>query len=277
MAIKIFDSTDVLRFDTLREALSTDGVFIVRGAVDKGDIDVLCEDLRLAFGAISQKVGSDSLARAGESGVVRAPLAHSQNFLHLATRHALMPFIESIVGEASILHLQNGFILAPANKQQVDSTKVFQGTWHRDFPRFTGNVPLTLNAFVALTPFTRETGATEFILGSHLSDDSLEDHLASGRLEIATGNPGDMVIFDSTIWHRAGVNVSKEDRLAVNQQYTFSWMKQQLQMWSLFEEREIRGFDSRVQQLLGYFTRVPAKYEEFYTAPEARLYRSGQG
>ena len=37
-----------------------------------------------------------------------------------------------------------------------------------------------------------------------------------------------MLVFDSTLWHAAGQNVSGRDRLAINQQFTRSYVKQQV-------------------------------------------------
>ncbi len=37
-----------------------------------------------------------------------------------------------------------------------------------------------------------------------------------------------MIVFDSTLWHAAGANVSGSDRLAINHQFTRSFIKQQI-------------------------------------------------
>ena len=37
-----------------------------------------------------------------------------------------------------------------------------------------------------------------------------------------------MIVFDSTLWHAAGANRSGKDRLAINQQFTRSYVKQQV-------------------------------------------------
>ena len=39
---------------------------------------------------------------------------------------------------------------------------------------------------------------------------------------------GSALVFDSTLWHAAGANVSGADRLAINHQFTRSYLKQQI-------------------------------------------------
>lgn len=233
--------------------------------------------LRDAMAKIEDEVGKNRLDRAGEAGVVRVPMKYHKEFLEMASDSRILGVVETLVGSSSILHLQNGFILQPVEQQAIKSDEVFQGTWHRDFPRFTGSVCMSVNAFHILTEFSPATGATEFLPMSHLSNDDLETHLQHIRPSVASGSPGDVVLFDSTIWHRAGVNRSNADRLAVNNQYTFSWMKQQLDVLRLLGDSFFDGLSERQEQLLGRYTRVPASYDQFYVAPENRLYRSGQG
>jgi truncated hemoglobin YjbI len=54
-----------------------------------------------------------------------------------------------------------------------------------------------------------------------------------------------------------------------------SWMKQRLDLPRLMEGRgvDMSRASDKVKQKLGYFTQVPASYDEYYAAPEARKYR----
>ena len=263
--------------DAALSVLHGDGVVLVRGLISPEKVEELNRELLRAFDLVRAEVGSEKLVTAGESGVVRAPLNFSQEFLDLAANPTVLAVVEEIVGPASILHLQNGFVLEPADRQVVLSSEVFQGKWHRDFPRYTGSVPLSVNVFWPLTSFTKETGATEFLLGSHLSEAEMERHLETCDTAVANAEPGDALIFDSTIWHRAGVNTSESPRLAVNHQYTFAWIKQQMDLSRLLGDAHVDSLPDRSRQLLGYFSRVPPSYDKFYAKPEERFYRSGQG
>jgi ectoine hydroxylase-related dioxygenase (phytanoyl-CoA dioxygenase family) len=86
-----------------------------------------------------------------------------------------------------------------------------------------------------------------------------------------------MIVFDSTLWHAAGANASGRDRLAINHQFTRSWIKQQIDYVRALGDAGVEAQPPRTQQLLGWYTRVVTSLDEFYQPAEQRLYRRGQG
>jgi ectoine hydroxylase-related dioxygenase (phytanoyl-CoA dioxygenase family) len=86
-----------------------------------------------------------------------------------------------------------------------------------------------------------------------------------------------MVVFDSTLWHAAGDNRSGRDRMAINQQFTRSYVKQQIDYVRALGDEVVEAQDPRTQQMLGWYTRVVTSLDEFYRPADQRLYRSGQG
>jgi ectoine hydroxylase-related dioxygenase (phytanoyl-CoA dioxygenase family) len=53
--------------------------------------------------------------------------------------------------------------------------------------------------------------------------------------------------------------------------------KQQIDYVRALGDEFVQSFVPRTQQLLGWYTRVPASLDEYYQPPDKRLYRSGQG
>jgi ectoine hydroxylase-related dioxygenase (phytanoyl-CoA dioxygenase family) len=88
---------------------------------------------------------------------------------------------------------------------------------------------------------------------------------------------GSMLVFDSTLWHAAGFNVSGKDRLAINQQFTRSFFKQQIDYVRALGSEVVQAQLPRTQQLLGWYTRVVTSLDEYYQPADKRLYRAGQG
>jgi len=86
-----------------------------------------------------------------------------------------------------------------------------------------------------------------------------------------------MIVFDSTLWHAAGSNTSGRDRLAINHQFTRSWIKQQIDYVRALGNEAVEASPPRTQQLLGWYTRVVTSLDEYYQPPERRLYRKAQG
>jgi ectoine hydroxylase-related dioxygenase (phytanoyl-CoA dioxygenase family) len=63
----------------------------------------------------------------------------------------------------------------------------------------------------------------------------------------------------------------------VNQQFTRSYVKQQIDYVRALGDPAILALPARSQQLLGYYTRVVTSLDEYYRTGDERLYRAGQG
>jgi ectoine hydroxylase-related dioxygenase (phytanoyl-CoA dioxygenase family) len=85
------------------------------------------------------------------------------------------------------------------------------------------------------------------------------------------------LVFDSTTWHCGGPNYSGQDWLGINLQFTRSYIKQQIDYVRALGDKVVQNQTPRVQQLLGWYTRVVASLDEYYQPEEQRLYRKGQG
>jgi ectoine hydroxylase-related dioxygenase (phytanoyl-CoA dioxygenase family) len=154
---------------------------------------------------------------------------------------------------------------------------VFQNTFHRDFPRYLNGYVASVNVFFAIDDFREDNGATWVIPGSHQQPAMPDEAYCSAHAQPATCPAGSMLLFDSTLWHAAGENTSGADRLAINHQFTRSYIKQQIDYVRAMGEAAVRRLPERTQQLLGYYTRVVTSLDEYYRPEGERLYRRGQG
>lgn len=244
-----------------------------------GVVDTLClKETQQRMYQIKEKIirdiGKEKLDRAGEMGVLRLMVQYDPYFLRFLEIPEILSIIDNTVSETAILHLQNGFINSPVT---TDVTNIFQYKFHRDFPRLFNGFLASINIFVAVTEFTHENGATLVIPGSHQKNITpSEDYKAKSALPIECP-AGSLIIFDSTLWHAAGKNISSTDRLGINLQFTRSYLKQQIDYVRALSESAILEQKPRTQQLLGYYTRVVTSLNEFYLPESERLYRRGQG
>ena len=173
------------------------------------------------------------------------------------------------------MHLQNGFILPSTSAQNTPN--IFQNSFHRDFNRYMNGYLASINTFFAIDTFDKRNGATLVVPGSHQKLESPDlQYMQNHSLEILCSK-GSMIVFDSTLFHCAGRNISGQDRAAINHQWTHSFFKQQIDYVRALGAEFIQSLPERSQQLLGWYTRVPTSLDEFYQPSEKRLYRSGQG
>src|SRR5262245_42935179 len=255
--------------------LATRGFAIVEHVLDAATLDETRDRMYRVRDRIVAAVGADRLARAGELGVLRLMLAYDPFFLRFLELPAALAAVDATVSETAILHLQNGFILpsfAPSGQQQV-----FQNTYHQDFPRVLNGYLASINVFFAIDEFTRENGATWVLPGTQQTVDCPPIDERAARGVVLECPPGSMIVFDSTLWHAAGPNTSGRDRLAINHQFTRSWIKQQIDYVRALGADVVEAQVPRTQQLLGWYTRVVTSLDEYYRPADQRLYRKGQG
>jgi ectoine hydroxylase-related dioxygenase (phytanoyl-CoA dioxygenase family) len=258
------------------DALRCVGHAVVEDVIPPAFLDQTRDAMSRAQRAFVHDLGSARLARAGEYGaVVRNMFAYDPHFFRLLEIPELLAVVDATVSATAILHLQNGLILAPA--ATTETTDVEPPRFHRDFPRVLNGYVASINVLVPIDPFTRQNGATLVAPGSHQRPTApTEAELRAAAVAVAC-TPGAMLVFDSTLWHAAGVNRSGRPRLAINHQFTRSYIKPQIDYVRALGETTILGQTPRTQQLLGWFTRVPASLDEYYRPEHDRVYRKDQG
>jgi ectoine hydroxylase-related dioxygenase (phytanoyl-CoA dioxygenase family) len=258
-------------------ALSNVGCAVVEGVVEQELLDEARDRMYAVQQAIRSDIGEDRLERAGELGVLRLMLAYDPFFVRFLELPQVLDVVDGTVSETAILHLQNGFILPSTPVSGNGGGPKFQQTFHRDFPRHLDGYLASINTLFAIDEFTPENGGTILVPGTH----QRAERPPTAYLEWASAPvscpPGSMLVFDSTLWHAAGQNLSGKDRLGMNQQFTRSFIKQQVDYVRALGDDFIEAQKPRTQQLLGWCTRVVTSLDEYYRPAEERLYRSGQG
>ena len=224
---------------------------------------------------IVRDIGDERLARAGELGILRLMMRYDPHFFEFLALPEVIAVVDGTVSPTAILHLQNGFILPSV--QNVQARGRFQSTYHQDFPRVLGGYLASINIFFAIDEFTEANGATWVIPGTHQCEVAPPADVQDANSVCLSCPAGSMIVFDSTLWHAAGRNVSGADRLAINHQFTRSFFKQQIDYVRALGDEAVTRLPPRTQQLLGWYTRVPTSLDEYYRPSDQRLYRAGQG
>jgi ectoine hydroxylase-related dioxygenase (phytanoyl-CoA dioxygenase family) len=251
------------------------GFAIVMNVLDSLSI----ERTRAAMYRVREKVlediGKERLKRAGELGVLRLMPRYDPFFLSFLEIPEVITVIDCMVSETAILHTQNGFILPSFLKVEVPG--VFQNTFHQDFPRVLNGYVASVNIMFAIDEFSAENGATKVVPCTHQTMSTPDQEYLTKNAIAVECPAGSMVVFDSTLWHAAGANTSGKDRLAINHQFTKSFIKQQIDYVRALGDATVLAQAPRTQQLLGWYTRVVTSLDEYYRPEDERLYRKGQG
>ena len=260
---------------TLLDQVQKDGYAVVESVLSDSFLATTREAMYRAQEAIRRDVGEERLSRAGELGVLRLMLKYEPHFFKFLEIPEMLAIIDGSVSTTAIMHLQNGFILPSLTTEQTPA--IFQNTFHQDFPRVLNGYLTSINVMFAIDEFSKETGATIVVPGTQqMMTRPAEDYLRTHAVALECP-AGSMVVFDSTLWHAAGANTSGRDRLAINHQFTRSYIKQQIDYVRALGDQVVLAQPPRTQQLLGWYTRVVTSLDEYYRPEQQRLYRKGQG
>lgn len=257
------------------DSVRREGCMVVEGVVSADMLRETRERMYVVQKKLHEDVGKERLISAGELGVLRNMLKYDDFFFRYLGLPEMLAVVDATVSNAAILHLQNGFVLP--SFPPGETPKVFQNKYHMDFPRVLHGYLASVNVFFAIDAFTASNGGTIAVPGTHqrmAAPPAAELEVNAVAVECPAGS---MLVFDSTLWHAAGANVSGRDRLAINHQFTRSWIKQQIDYVRALGDDMVLRQPPRTQQLLGWYTRVVTSLDEFYQPEDKRLYRRGQG
>jgi ectoine hydroxylase-related dioxygenase (phytanoyl-CoA dioxygenase family) len=144
---------------------------------------------------------------------------------------------------------------------------------HREIRSFSGSLPLMLNTLLFLDDFTHENGATWLMHRGHIQSDKPTDEDFMKSAFQVTGRAGSIAVWNSNLWHKAGVNRTDKPRRSVTPEFTRPFMKQGYD-YSQFVKEDTSEY---LKQVLGYNSRTPATLDQWYKKPEDRYYKEGQG
>jgi ectoine hydroxylase-related dioxygenase (phytanoyl-CoA dioxygenase family) len=276
MAAPPRSTADPRWLDDVTESLRFTGYAIVENVLPPALVERTHAAMYGVRERILAEVGTERLERAGELGVLRLMFRFDPLFFSFLEIPQLLAVVDRTVSETAVLHLQNGFILPPL-PEGAPPPDLFQLRFHQDFPRVLNGYLASVNVMFAIDPFTEVNGATLLVPGTQQKLPPPDPAYLRAHAVAAECPKGSMVVFDSTLWHAAGMNRAGSDRLSINHQFTRSYLKQQIDYVRALGPEGVERQAPRTQQLLGGYTRVVTSLDEYYRPEDERLYRKGQG
>jgi len=168
-----------------------------------------------------------------------------------------VPMTRKMVLDPVVLSTANALLLPYGPTCQVHFTGVMhimegetKQNLHRDLSPFPNPAPtLVLATMWAVTDFTRHTGATVFVPGSHKWPDSripLKNELA-----VAEMAAGSVFLYAGNLIHGAG-SCKSGSRTGVALQYCVGWLRQEENQYLAVPLELARTFPKKLQRLMGY-------------------------
>jgi ectoine hydroxylase-related dioxygenase (phytanoyl-CoA dioxygenase family) len=252
--------------------LKNQGYTIIRNLIEDEWLDLLRDSLDKAF-VEHRKTQLNNGNDIQTNGVALHVLLSNPifiNFLEELQRRNFFRFLsESFFKSNCIINSFSGLDNLPDQPN-------FSATVHRDLRFYSGNLPIMLNCLLMVDDFTSGNGGTYLLPYSHLDERKPSDEFFFRNSIQAIGKRGDMLVFNSNVWHSSAPNLTKYHRRAIPITLSKSFMKQLLDYPRAIGYDRIDDFSYGVQQLLGYHSRVPASLDEWYQPEEKRFYKKNQ-
>jgi ectoine hydroxylase-related dioxygenase (phytanoyl-CoA dioxygenase family) len=113
------------------------------------------------------------------------------------------------------------------------------------------------------------------IPSSHLFHEMPSEEFLERHKESSEGKAGEAFAVDATLFHRAGRNLSSDERPIIAIKYTLAPFKQQVDYCESAKEL-LEQASELVRQRLGWNVRVSQTYEEFRERGPKRKWKTGQ-
>jgi len=248
------------------------GYTVIRNLIDNDWLDVLKKSVDDAF-IEHRKTQLNNNNDIQTDGVALHVLLSNPIFIeflkHLQEKNLFKFLQERFFGSNCII---NSF----SALNNLPNQPNFSAIVHRDLRFYSGEFPIMVNCLLMVDDFTIENGGTYLLPYSHLEERKPSDKEFFENAVQATGKKGDMLIFNSNVWHSSAPNKTQEDRRAIPITVSRSFMKQLLDYPRAIGYHKIDEFNLSLQQLLGYHSRVPASLDEWYQPEDKRFYKKNQ-
>ena len=217
--------------ERIRDDILTCGLAIVPGLLSGDEVAVLNERMDATYAVQCEEVGGEAqLAKMNDADNVRCLLAYDDAFLKLAQHPLLTAAARAVLGDNVVLLMQNGVINRPHRLQ-------YQTNWHRDlnYQHWVSTKPLAMSALVCLEDFNPTTGGTVFLPGTQRDEDFPPDERVEALSFAPDAPAGSVFLFDSMVFHRAGVNRSDRIRRGVNHVFGVPILGQQVDIPAMLD------------------------------------------
>ena len=183
------------------------------------------------------------------------------DFLSILTDENLLELLRPFLNDPYYTQLapdQFNFLLAYYNaRSSVDPLKL-----HIDNCIPTGGYhPNSMQIVFSLNGQNAQNGATTVVPGSH-NIQKYPDRKAQGIEQILECDPGDVIVWDSRLWHGALENVSRADRWSLVATFRPWWAKQNFDPVRGFSEEMFSRLNLPQKALLGFLSLPPKDESE---------------
>ena len=134
----------------------------------------------------------------------------------------------------------------------------------------TGKIAWVMQVAFVLEDMTMENGCTQVVPGSHKSGEYTDRNLS--KRHSIEARAGDIVLWDSRLWHGTGENISGDTRWVAIATVTQWWMKQNLDIPRMLPDEIYQKCTDDEKVLLGFASMSPVSDAETVIAKKSKSF-----
>jgi len=226
--------------------LERNGFTILKNIIPKDVTQEIKIKMYECYEAQKKEVGGiENLKKIRDEGIIRVLFSYDRIFLkEVLMNETVLGYLDIFLDKTFTLYSQVGVFSEPR-------TELYQTAWHREiqYQHYISSRPLAIQSLFILDPFNSTTGGTFFLPGSHLFEKFPSDEFVLNNQIQPSLSEGDVVLMNSMVYHKAGINTSLNDRLLITTTYTRPNLASMFNHTSMIRpeslserEREILGF-----------------------------------
>ena len=237
--------------DTAREApaqiaarIEDDGWAVMRGVVPLHQIEQLRDAVERSMDSAETPFGGNVFLGHHTRRLFNL-LAHDPAFVDVPLHAPVLDVAEGVLDEDLLLSSLTAVEIHPGQDPQP---------LHADdgsIPVPRPHPPLALVANWPLTEFTEVNGGTRLVTRSHLAA-RRPDPGEEAVTVTAEMSPGDVLVYNGSLWHGGGANHSASRRVFIVCNYCAGWLRQEENQLLGVAREQVDEFPSRLRRLMGY-------------------------
>jgi len=194
--------------------------------------------------------------------VINSPFRYEKGFYQLIFNKKLDKLLKKLIDKDYVL-INTNVINRKFDKDIKKKQRTIGDVWHSDSAKvgkkkiFQGMRYVTV---VLLDNFNEDNGCTYYIPKSHLRKHNPKRN-KKYKYKKLIGKTGDVVVFDSCLWHKGGTS-SNKDRVSLFTMYGPWWTKSYYNYEKMLGKSKLKKLNKNVRKILHYNSTPPKNAEE---------------
>lgn len=254
--------------------ISKNGITVVKNFFTEKHCDLYVSKCEVLFQELLKRKKVNTFST--DTQAMSNPFQYDNFFFQQVYFKKIDKLLKNLLDENYVLINSNLINRRKYYHPNIKVTKARTAEWHTD-SRYLGGKRLgkglSYIVYIALEDFSKENGATCYIPRTHLIT-KIPLRNANYKHKVLNLKKGNMVIFDSGLWHRGGDSTDKS-RWSIFNYYGPWWMKPYYQFHQMLGEKKIKSLDVNIKKMLHFYSKPPKndhKRISTITTPDGEKY-----